>query len=500
VRRIVLLLLLACALAGACVGDARAGLTVGVSDDSGKYSKDGGASFFGQLRAAGGTENAIVVWWDAKHPTQNPEQVLVDAAVTHAQLAGVRVVLDVYLRHAKDYATNPQAPAQYAAFLQGLARRYPGVRDFIVGNEPNQPRFWQPQFGAQGQQLSPAAYEGSLAVGYDALKAVDPGIRVLGFALSERGNDNPTARTNVSISPLRFIAAAGAAYRASGRAKPLMDAFAFHPYPRNPLDPLARGLAWPNAGALDLARVKQGLWDAFHGTAQKTVEDGLPIAVTEVGWQVGIPAGSIRAYTGQENVTTTSEANQASIYGELVQRYLCDANVSDLLFLHLIDETSLAGFQSGLIRADGTKRASYAAVESALAANGGRCAGAPSHWSHATGVVGLTTRFPAVSDAKTVGDWSLNASAAEGAAYRAVLVALGSSTPTPETIAAALAGHGPAHVALSTAGKLRPGGQSAIALPQHPVAAGRYVYVLQLVPVLAPERGQLVRSAVFSLR
>jgi hypothetical protein len=500
VRRIVLLLLLACALAGARAGDARAGLTVGVSDDSGKYSKDGGASFFTQLRTAGGSENAIVVWWDAKHPTQNPEQALVDAAVAHADLAGVHVVLDIYLRHAKDYSTNPQAPAQYAAFLQGLAHRYPTVRDFIVGNEPNQPRFWQPQFGAKGQQLAPAAYESSLAAGYDALKAVDPKIRVLGFALSERGNDNPTAPTNVSISPLRFIAAAGAAYKASGRAKPLMDAFAFHPYPRNPLDPLARGLAWPNAGALDLARVKQALWDAFHGTAQKTVEEGLPIAVTEVGWQVGIPASSIRSYTGQENVTTTSEANQATIYGELVRRYLCDPEVSDLLFLHLIDETSLAGFQSGLVRADGTKRASYAAVQSALAANGGRCAGTPTHWTHANGVVGLATRFPAVSDARTVGDWSLNASAAEGATYRAVLIALGTSTPTPETIASALAGHGPARVALAASGKLRPGGQTPIVLPQRPVATGRYVYALQVVPVLAPERAQLVLSSVFTLR
>src|SRR4051812_9528038 len=106
-RRMVIALACACALA-AGAGDARAGMTLGVSDDAGKYSHDGGAAFFSQLRQAGGTEDAIVVWWDAKHPTENPEEALVDAAVAHAQLAGVRVVLDVYLRHAKDYATNPQ--------------------------------------------------------------------------------------------------------------------------------------------------------------------------------------------------------------------------------------------------------------------------------------------------------------------------------------------------------------------------------------------------------
>jgi hypothetical protein len=499
-RRIALLALLACALATAAADAARASLVVGVSDDTPKYVGDHGASFFSQLRAAGGTEDAIVVWWDAKHPTANPEQALDDAAIARADLAGVHIVLDVYLRHAKDYATNPQAPAQYAAFLQGLARRYPSVRDFIVGNEPNQPRFWQPQFSSSGQELSPAAYESSLAVGYDALKAVDPKIRVLGFALSERGNDNPHAPTNVSISPLRFIAAAGAAYRASGRTKPIMDAFAFHPYPRNPLDSLGTGLQWPNAGAMNLDRIKQAIWDAFHGTGQPTVEDGLPIAVTEVGWQVGIPASSIGAYTGQENTTTTSEANQAAIYGEIVARYLCDPNVSDLLFLHLIDETSLAGFQSGLIRADGTKRASYAAVEKALAANHGQCAGTVTHWTHATGVVGLKTRFPAVHDARTVGDWSLNVTADEGATFRAVLVALGSASPTADTLRAALAGHGPARVALAASGKLKPGGQLAVALPEKPVQPGRYVYALQAVPLLAPDRASLVVSATFSLR
>src|SRR2546421_5852716 len=97
-RRSALLLALVLALA-AGAGAARASLRLGVSDDSGKYARGGGASFFAQLRAADGTENAIVVWWDAKHPTVNPEQALLDAAVAQAELAGVRVVIDVYLRH-----------------------------------------------------------------------------------------------------------------------------------------------------------------------------------------------------------------------------------------------------------------------------------------------------------------------------------------------------------------------------------------------------------------
>jgi len=495
VRRLLVLACLACALTGA---PGAAALTVGVSDDAGKYSRDGGASFFSSLHDLGGSENAIVVWFDAEHPTTIAEQPLLDASIARAQLEGVRVVLDIYVRHAHDLSGNPAAVGQYAAFLQQLARRYPGVHDYIVGNEPNQPRFWQPQFDGRGNPVSPAAYVRSLAAGYDALKAVDPGIRVLGFALSERGNDNWKAPNNVSMSPLRFLARAGQAYRASARAKPLMDAFAYHPYPRNPLDPIARGLGWPNAGVKDLDRVKQAVWDAFHGTAQPTFESGLELAITEIGWQVSIPRSSIAAYTGQENKTTTEEKTQAAIYGEVLRQLSCDPVASDLLFFHLVDETQLAGWQSGLIRADGTKRASYFTVQKALSAGGGRCPGTPTSWRHATGVVGFSARFPqGVTNAKTAASWSLTVNADEGASFVAGLVRV-DGTPTVETVTASLASR--AKVALRAAGRLKIGTQTAIAFPLRPVPPGRYVYAVRAVGELAPERASVAFSAPFTLR
>ena len=86
-------------------------------------------------------------------------------------------------------------------------------------------------------------------MGYDALKGVDPALTVVGVGLSPRGNDRPTAKSNVSTSPVRFLAALGAWYRASGRQRPLMDGLSFHPYPNVATDPLSRGYAWPNAGS-----------------------------------------------------------------------------------------------------------------------------------------------------------------------------------------------------------------------------------------------------------
>ena len=131
-----------------------------------------------------------------------------------------------------------------------------------------------------------------LAAAYDALKAVDPSIRVIGVGLSPRGNDSPLAPSNVSTSPVRFLHALGRWYRTSGRTAPLMDGFSFHPYPNSATDPLDRGYAWPNAGFVNLDRIKQALWDAFQGTAQPTTVTGLKLYLDEVGWQVDTAGSS----------------------------------------------------------------------------------------------------------------------------------------------------------------------------------------------------------------
>ena len=131
-----------------------------------------------------------------------------------------------------------------------------------------------------------------------------------------------TARTrasNISTSPIRFIAAMGQAYRASGRTRPLFDAVSFHPYPQSAKDPYTRSYAWPNAGMADLDRLKQAYWDAFHGTAQPTFEEGLRLNLDETGWQTAPPTDHAGAYTGAEVSDTTDEATQAQIYGDVIR-------------------------------------------------------------------------------------------------------------------------------------------------------------------------------------
>ena len=187
-------------------------------------------------------------------------------------------------------------------FLEHVARTFPTVKDVIVGNEPNLSRFWQPQFDAAGNGASGAAFEALLARSYDRLKAVDPTINVIGVGLSPRGGDNARASSNISTSPVKFLQGMGAAYRASGRTKPIMDQFAYHPYPQKDTDSLTKGYLWPNAGVTNLDRIKQAFWDAFSDTGQKTFEQGLRVKLDEVGWQVAVIPGSLPAYFGAESI------------------------------------------------------------------------------------------------------------------------------------------------------------------------------------------------------
>jgi hypothetical protein len=264
------------------------------------------------------------------------------------------------------------------------------VRQFVVGNEPNQPAFWRPQLSATtGKVLSAARFGPFLAAGYDALKAVDPTITVVGVGLSPRGNDNPRARTNRSTSPIRFLAALGAWYRHSGRTLPLMDGFSYHPYPWSASDAPTRTYAWPNAGFADLARIKQALWDAFHGTSQATPAEGLRLYLDEVGWQVD--TANALGYTGLENVPTTGERRQAAIYGQLVRLAACDPQIAQLNFFGFYDDSARdTGFQAALHRVDGTPRMAAGSVAAAIAATSAGCVGLPVRWRPSQTVSGAS--------------------------------------------------------------------------------------------------------------
>ena len=212
----------------------------------------------------------------------------------------------------------------------------------------------------------------------------------------------------------------GAAYRASGRKKPLMDEFAYHPYPKKDTDSFTEGYVWPNAGVTNLDRIKQAFWDAFDGTGQKTFEQGLRVKLDEVGWQVAVAAENQPAYFGAESIAPTTEANQASIYAALLRYVACDPAVDSVLFFGLQDEPNLERWQAGLMRADGTPRPSYNSVKATIAETGGNCAGTMRSWSHSTTVDGAAATFPKSRRLPSrVSSWSFLASADEDSTFQA---------------------------------------------------------------------------------
>ena len=375
--------LLVVALAG--TGTASAA-DVGANDDTGKFAADGGAAFYAEMASLGLRQAVVTVRWQPSDPLALAERPLRALTVSAARAAGLNVVFAVYPYPPREVQSGVARPDAFGAWLGELARRYPDVRQFVVGNEPNQPAFWRPQLSPSAQ-LSARAFGPFLAAGYDALKAVDPALTVVGVGLSPRGNDRATARSNVSTSPVRFLAALGAWYRASGRTQPLMDGLSFHPYPNAATDPLDRGYAWPNAGFVNLDRIKQAVWDAFAGTAQPTTVGGLRLYLDEVGWQVDTTGRD--GYTGTENVSVTSEDAQARVYGELVRRAACDPDIAQVNVFGFRDDAARSGFQAGLFRVDGTARPSADAVREAVAEP--QCpGGATVPWRPAHAVLGAT--------------------------------------------------------------------------------------------------------------
>jgi hypothetical protein len=465
-------LLMVAALLAALVSVGRASaspLTYGVADDWPKFHPCGDV-WWQSAKDIGFQELRMTVQWDASNPTTIPYQTFIQNAVVCAQLSNITPVLAIYPAKPSAIGSNDAAQQQFAAFVRLVGTTFLGVKNFIVGNEPNVNRFWQPQY-TNGQDAAAKDYEHTLAYSYDQLKSVRPDSIVWGPAISSRGNDQANATSNPSHSPVWFIADMAAAYKASGRTKPLFDVFNMHPYPPiQDTDPFTKPFQWPQAGAANLDRIKQALWDGFNGTAQQTPAEqpgggtaqsvrfggqGLPIALDEVGEQTIVPQAHAGAYTDPpENVKAIDEATQAQHYTDLAELAACDPDVTALLYFPLIDDTGLSdGFQSGELYADQAPKQSYNALKQKFATAKGQCSGTSAAWVHTTQVIGAAP-FWAGSDsdsstqpsAKTAGVSSIQISvtANEDATYTASLVSTSGQTVGSAVTGTVLAYHKPA--------------------------------------------------------
>jgi hypothetical protein len=293
-----------------------------------------------------------------------PLRRAVDAAV-HEH---IRPVLAVYQLS----SSTPIEPAQrsaFATYAAALAKALPEVRDVIVGNEPNLNLFWMPQFDPSGGDQAALDYERLLAETYDALKAQDPKLEVIGGALAPHGGDRPSSRP--THSPTQFIRDLGAAYRASGRTTPIMDAFDIHVYGESSrIPPTLQHPRTTTIGIADYPKLVALLGEAFDGTGQPGSK--LPVVYGEYGVETTIPPAKASLYTGREVVATVDEQTQATYYVDAIHAAERQPSVRMLFLFHVVDETRLEGLQSATRYADGSPKSSEARVQAALEAASAR--------------------------------------------------------------------------------------------------------------------------------
>ena len=369
------------ALVGPGLATAGPGLVVGaVEDDVRATTLVDAEAKMTALRVAGYRAVRIESFWTPGEMRPSDAELAVLGNVGDAGARnGVRVFVTVMSPGSRTTPLTDEEQTDFASYAAAIVRGAPSIRRVIVGNEPNLNRFWLPQFALDGSSASPKAYLSLLARTYDAVKAVSSEALVYGGAVSPRGSDRPDG-IRPTHSPTRFIRELGLAYRASGRARPVMDAFVQHVYADNSSQSPA--FAHPSTttiGVADYPKLVGLLAEAFDGTAQPG--SALPIVYGEFGVESEIPSAKASLYTGDEPATTkpVDEATQASYYRDALALAFCQPTVSDLLLFLSRDERSRPGWQSGIYYVDGTPKSSRARVTAALDRTSGgsisRCPG-----------------------------------------------------------------------------------------------------------------------------
>ena len=261
-------LLLLALLLGPEPARAGSGLLIGVHDDSIKWTERP-KPILGAMRALGlGGMRVTLEWRPGKRHLTGSDHDALRRAVA-AKGYGVRTVLGVYGR-AADAPRDRAGREDYCRFVRNVLHRYGEVRDVVIWNEANSDTFWLPREGAA------ADYAALLARCWDLLHASISGVNVL-------------TTTASSHDPAGFIRDVGAAYRASGRQRPLFDAAGHNPYSLFPGEPpTARHEEYIGQGDYD--RLVAVLDESFAGTAQSPA----PIWYLENGFQTTVGKGAAR--------------------------------------------------------------------------------------------------------------------------------------------------------------------------------------------------------------
>jgi hypothetical protein len=286
-------------------------LLVGVDDDTLKWTADP-AGVVRWQRELGA--DAVRVWmpWQGERRPNATRVVELQRAEQAAQRTAV--VLAVF-GFARDTPTTPSGQRRFCAYAKSALARVPDAKGVVVWNEANSRTYWN---GTAAQ------YEHLLARCYDVLHRA--GLTVLDSTASAH-------------APEAFLREVAAAYRRSGRTRALVDAFGHNPYPLTSAE--APGATHPT-GFLG-----EGDYDRLIRALRPFGEPD--VWYLEDGYQSAVPRPLQRRYDGRENVTTVSAARQAAHLRAAIALAACQPRVRAFFNFELVDESRLAGWQSGLI-------------------------------------------------------------------------------------------------------------------------------------------------------
>jgi hypothetical protein len=181
--------------------------------------------------------------------------------------------------------------------------------------------------------------------------------------------------------PAPFIEAMGRAYRQSGRARPIADTFGHNAYGESSSEPPWARHAGTSIDQGDLDRLLAVLSGAFAGTGQPLPGEGrTTVWYLEGGFETEIPASKRASYLGRAGIAPVVPAldalagrasavvrDQATQLHDALELAYCQPAVGAFFNFQLVDDHHLAGWQSGLLWADGTKKPSYDTVRETIA-------------------------------------------------------------------------------------------------------------------------------------
>lgn len=334
-------------------------LRLGFDDDTLKWmSRPNGVIAID--RQLGATFTRITIPWRRGETRPRPVVRTYMRRAAGALALHQKIVIAVF-NQASEAPTDALGRDEYCSYVSRLLRAVPNLAAIVIWNEANSPRYWPVSSGAAG-------YEALLAQCWDVLHAVKSNVNVIDSTASHH-------------DPAGFIRALGAAYRASGRQRPLVDTFGHNPYPETASE--SPWVTHPTSGSIgegDYATLIAALTKAFQFTAQRVPSaDWTRLWYLEDGFQTAVPWTLEPLYTGRENdrhvlpALALGEArSQSEQLVAAISLAYCQPAVGAFFNFELFDEHRLGGWQSGVLYANGMRKESFAAYKqiAALATQG----------------------------------------------------------------------------------------------------------------------------------